>query len=262
MSFTAILLINLAVVMGLAAIVWLISLPLRDVSIVDIFWGLGFVVIAWVALLLSDARTTHAWLTAALTTAWGVRLSGYLAWRNLGHGEDRRYRELREKIGPTFPWISLLVVFWLQAVLMGIIALPVQAGIASSSQPLPALQVAGAALWLIGWLFESIGDWQLARFKADPANEGQVCDRGLWRYTRHPNYFGDFVVWWGFYLLAVSVGAWWTIPGPLLISFLLLRVSGVTLLEKSMQQRRPKYADYVRRTSPFFPWPPRNDDSD
>jgi steroid 5-alpha reductase family enzyme len=258
MSFVTILIINLAVVMILAAMVWLISLPLRDVSIVDIFWGLGFVVIAWVTLLLAEPRTTHSWLTAVLTAVWGLRLSGYLAWRNLGHGEDRRYRELRRKIGLRFPWLSLFVVFWLQAALMCIISLPVQAGVTASAEPLLHWQIAGGVLWLIGLVFESVGDWQLARFKANPDNEGQVLDRGLWRYTRHPNYFGEFLVWWGFYLLAVSVGAWWTLPGPLVISFLLLRVSGVTLLEKSMNQRRPAYADYIRRTSPFFPWPPRN----
>jgi len=202
MSFAAILLINLAVVMVLAAVVWLISLPLRDVSIVDIFWGLGFVVIAWVTLLFAEPRTTHGWIMAALTAIWGVRLSGYLAWRNLGHGEDRRYRELREKIGSKFPWLSLPIVFWLQAVLMWIISLPVQAGVTSIEQPMLALQVAGVLLWLIGLSFESVGDWQLAQFKSNPANKGRVMDRGLWAYTRHPNYFGEFLVWWGIFFIS------------------------------------------------------------
>ena len=130
-------------------------------------------------------------------------------------------------------------------------------GAVSGAAPLGLLDAAGLLLWATGLFFEAVGDWQLARFKADPANRGQVMDRGLWRYTRHPNYFGDFCVWWGFYLLAASAGAWWSIPGPLLMSLLLLKVSGVSLLEKDIGERRPAYAQYVRRTNAFFPGVPR-----
>ncbi len=117
-------------------------------------------------------------------------------------------------------------------------------------------------MWLVGWLFETVGDWQLARFRADRRNQGQVLQSGLWRYTRHPNYFGDCLVWWGFYLVAAAAGFWWTLPCSLLMSWLLLRVSGVTLLEQSIDQRRPGYADYQRRTSAFLPWPPRSHGKD
>jgi steroid 5-alpha reductase family enzyme len=258
MSLIVLILVNLAVAMGLVTIAWLISLPLRDASIIDLFWGPTFAVVAWNSLWLSGPPTTHAWLLAVLVTIWGLRLAGYLAWRNLGKGEDRRYAELREKIGPRFPWISLPLVFWLQGGLVAVVSLPVQAGVHSAAVPIVGCQIAGAAVWFIGWLFETVGDWQLARFKANPANENKVCDDGLWRYTRHPNYFGDFLVWWGLYLLAVAVGAWWTIAGPLVMSILLLRVSGVTLLERGLQQRKPEYADYIRRTSSFFPLPPRS----
>jgi steroid 5-alpha reductase family enzyme len=186
-----------------------------------------------------------------------VRLAGYLARRNIGKGEDPRYVAMRRHYGASWPLRSLVQVFVLQGVLMWLISLPVQAAERSSGGgPLGWSDALGAALTLTGVAFEATGDAQLARFKADPANRGKVMDRGLWRYTRHPNYFGDFLVWWGLYALAVASGNAWTVLSPALMSFLLLRVSGVTLLEKSMRAR-PGYDDYVRRTSAFFPWPPR-----
>lgn len=236
---------------------WILSLRLRDSSIVDIFWGLGFVLIVWVTRLSEGGTEPRAGLVAAITTLWGVRLAGHLARRNIGKGEDPRYTAMRRRHGDGWPMRSLLQVFALQGVLMWVIALPVQAAErARGGGTLGWLDAIGAALALTGIAFEAIGDAQLARFKADPANRGQVMDRGLWRYTRHPNYFGDFLMWWGLYLLAVASGAAWTIVSPALMSFLLLRVSGVTLLEKSMR-KRPGYDEYVRRTSTFFPWPPK-----
>jgi len=217
-----------------------------------------FAVAAGAALLLSDSPAWRAWLVLAMVGAWGLRLAVYLAWRNWGHEEDHRYRAIRLRNEPNFALKSLWLIFGFQALLAWLISLPL-AGAISGNAPLGPLDVLGVALWVVGLFFEAVGDWQLARFKADPHNAGRVMDRGLWRYTRHPNYFGDFCVWWGYYLIALSTGAWWTIPGPLLMSFLLLRFSGVTLLEKDIGERRPAYADYVRRTNAFFPGPSRRD---
>jgi steroid 5-alpha reductase family enzyme len=242
---------------GALFLLWLLSLRLRDSSIVDIFWGLGFVLVVWVTRLSRPGAEPRAGLVAALTTLWGVRLAGYLAWRNIGKGEDRRYTAMRDRHGARWPLLSLFQVFLLQGVLLWVISLPVQAAErAAGPGTLGWLDALGATLVIAGVLFEGLGDFQLARFKAAPENRGQVMDRGLWRYTRHPNYFGDFLVWWGLYGLALAGGNAWTVGSPALMSFLLLRVSGVTLLEKSLR-RRPGYDDYVKRTSTFFPWPPK-----
>jgi steroid 5-alpha reductase family enzyme len=250
-----ILTLNAAVIASLMLAVWLISLPLRDVSIVDIAWGLGFALVAWVTYFAGTENT--GLLLPTLTTLWGLRLSGYLAWRKAGTPEDFRYREMRDRHPRLFPIRSLLTIFILQGALMWLIALPLQMLSPSSPSSVP-LTVVGVVLWLAGFLFESIGDSQLARFKSDPANDGRVFDRGLWRYTRHPNYFGDFLVWWGFYLLALAAGApWWTVVGPIVMSVLLMRISGVTLLEKSLKSRKEGYEEYASRTNAFFPWRPK-----
>jgi steroid 5-alpha reductase family enzyme len=188
-----------------------------------------------------------------------MRLTLYLAWRNLGKGEDYRYQEWRADWGSRWWIVSLFQVFLLQGVLMWIVALPVQAGqVPAEADTFGWLAALGVVLWGVGIFFETVGDAQLARFKADPANRGKVMDRGLWRYTRHPNYFGDFAVWWGLYLIALEgQGTWWTIIGPIVMSILLIRVSGAAKLEKTISGRREGYADYVKRTSGFFPRPPR-----
>jgi steroid 5-alpha reductase family enzyme len=242
--------------------VWLLSIIRKDASIVDIAWGLGFVVVAWVCLLFDanrDAARSPGCLLPVLTTLLGVRLSAYLFWRNHGKPEDYRYRAMREKWGTAFPLVSLVTVFALQGLIMWVVSLPVQVGTALADRdPSPATLI-GIALWAIGLFFESVGDWQLARFKSQPRNKGKVLDTGLWRYTRHPNYFGDFLIWWGLFLISLSLTrAWWTIIGPLIMSIFLMRVSGVTLLERSLTQTKPEYADYIRRTNAFFPCPPRN----
>jgi steroid 5-alpha reductase family enzyme len=238
---------------------WLVSLALRNVTIVDTLWSLLFVIAAFSYAQASPPAEPRTMLVLVLVTLWAVRLAGYLARRTLGHDEDRRYQAIRRRNDPGFAWKSVYLVFGFQAVLAWIISLPLLGAIgAGSTQPaLGVLDYLGAALWLLGWAFETVGDWQLSRFKADPANAGRVMDRGLWRYTRHPNYFGDFCVWWGFFLIALSAGAWWSVVGPALMSVLLLRVSGVALLERDIGHRRPGYAEYVRRTNAFFPWKPR-----
>lgn len=248
---------NFAVLTLLAVLLWVVSLFRRDASIADPGWGLGFVIAAWLSYGMNAGADGRSLLLAGLTTVWGLRLSLFLAWRNLGHGEDRRYAAMRQHHGRRFWWASLFTVFLLQAIILWFVAWPIQA-IASmgSTRPLGWLDGWGLVIWIIGFLFEAIGDWQLARFQADPDHRGRVLDRGLWRYTRHPNYFGDCCVWWGIYLIAAAGGAWWTVASPMLMTLLLLKVSGVSLLERTIVERRPEYAEYQARTSAFFPWVP------
>jgi steroid 5-alpha reductase family enzyme len=243
----------------LMALLWLASLARADASIVDIAWGPGFALVGLIAAVVGDGAPARRGLVAALAALWGLRLGAYLAWRNHGRGEDWRYRAMRAHHGDAFRWKSAYIVFGLQGALMWFISLPLQvAAAASEPAALGPLDALGVALFAVGFGFEAIGDAQLARWKADPANAGRVMDRGLWRYTRHPNYFGDACVWWGLYALAAATpGGWLTLLSPALMTFLLLRVSGVALLERGLSKRRPDYADYVRRTSAFFPLPPR-----
>ena len=248
-----------AAIFAAMLLLWLVSIPLKDASIVDIFWGPGFALIAGVGLAHAGPdRAPRQWLVAGLVIVWGMRLAAYQLWCNAGHGEDPRYAAMRRRIGPSFPWVSLFTVFALQGVLMWIVSLPVQVVMRSPGGPLGGLDALGALVCAVGLGFEAIGDAQLARFKADPGNAGRVMDRGLWRYTRHRNYFGDACVWWGVFAVALGspLGPL-SVVGPALMTFLLLRVSGVPLLERSMAKRRPGYAQYIERTSAFFPRPPR-----
>lgn len=259
-----------AALLAAAFLTWLLSVAKRNVAIVDSLWSLMFLLAAlvysWVAPAFdapsgavheaAAAPLERRTLVVVLVAVWALRLAVYITARNWGHPEDYRYQAIRRRNDPGFTWKSLYLVFVLQAVLAWVISLPLL-GAAFGSAPLGWLDAAGALLWLVGFVFEAGGDWQLARFKADPANKGKVMDRGFWRYTRHPNYFGDFCVWWGLYLVGLSAGAWWALPGPLLMSVLLMRVSGVALLEKSIGKRRPGYEEYIRRTNAFFPWLPK-----
>ena len=238
---------------------WTASLWLRDASIVDIYWGPGFSAIALVTFLAAGGDHPRRVLVLVLAMLWGLRLGGYLLWRNAGKGEDFRYVAMREQHGERFWWVSLFTVFLLQGALQWIVSLPLQlTQAAPGTAALGALDALGVALVAAGLFFEGVGDWQLARFKADPANEGRVMDRGLWRYTRHPNYFGDFLVWWG--LAAIALAAPYGLAGlvgPALMSFLLLRVSGVAMLERTIAERRPGYREYVETTNAFFPARPK-----
>ena len=238
-------------------VLWLISLVIRDASIVDPFWGPAFVIVTWMAYATADDPGTRGLLVAILVTVWGLRLGIHLAVRNLGHGEDFRYQAMRRRWGARFWIVSLGTVFLLQAALAWTVSLPVQVAMVDGGNPgWPA--VAGLALWGVGMVFEAVGDLQLVRFKRDPDSRGKVMDRGLWRYTRHPNYFGDFAVWWGHFVVAIAAwGSIWTIVGPILMSTLLLRVSGVAMLERSIGNRRPGYAEYAARTNAFWPGKPR-----
>ncbi|KAA9134193.1 DUF1295 domain-containing protein [Marinihelvus fidelis] len=244
----------LAALLAFAILAWLFSLVRNDVSIVDSLWSLMILGCAAGYAALAGDISGRGILLLVMAGAWAFRLSAYITWRNHGEGEDRRYRAMRERRGPSFRYSSLYIVFGLQAVLAWVIALPLVAGVASQA-PLGWLDLAGVLTWAVGFAFEAIGDAQMARFQGDPANRGEVLDTGLWRYTRHPNYFGECVLWWGFFLLAAGGGAAWTVVSPVLMTLLLLKVSGVSLLEKDIGERRPAYARYVRQTNAFIPGP-------
>jgi steroid 5-alpha reductase family enzyme len=254
-SLAALILTALATSLGAMIVLWGLSLALRDASIVDIWWGPGFALIAGVTYALSPEGNT---LATVLTMIWGLRLGAYLLVRNAGHGEDPRYQAMRRHHGERFPVVSLLTVFGLQGVLMWLVSMPVQVANHGGGGGAGLTAALGFGLWAVGLFFEAVGDLQLARFKADPESQGRVMDRGLWRYTRHPNYFGDACAWWGIWLVCLGApGAAWTVLSPALMTFFLLRISGVALLERSIGKRRPEYAEYQRRTSAFFPLPPR-----
>ncbi len=239
---------------------WLVSLMLKNSSIVDISWGLGFILVAWLDYALSIFVSPAKWLMLILVHIWGLRLALYMFIRNR-RKEDFRYAKWREQYGERWWWYSYIQVFLLQAGVAWIIAAPILAiRVTDGIPPLSGLDILGALLWCIGFYFEAVGDWQLIRFKADPVNKGKVLTSGLWKYSRHPNYFGDAVLWFGLYLIAANAGAWWTIYSPLLLTFILLRVSGVTMLEKAMRSR-PGYEDYIQRTSAFIPWFPKKSSS-
>jgi len=250
------LMVNAVVVTLLMLTIWIGSIFCRNASIIDAFWGFGFVLITWTTFWISNPLQ-RSFLLPVLTTIWGMRLSLFLAWRNWGLPEDFRYRSMRDKHGSRFWLVSLLTVFVLQGLVMWIVSLPLQTSGAMTNGS-NTLVVIGVLLWLIGIVFESVGDWQLARFRSEASNKGSVLNRGLWRYTRHPNYFGDFCVWWGLFIVSLQHGApVWSVVGPILMSILLLKFSGVGLLEKSLKKSKPDYAEYVAATNAFFPWLPR-----
>ena len=257
MGYGEIMLTVAVVIAAVMIITWVVSLVLRDASVVDPVWPLAFIAVAITALIAGDGDEGRRILIACVVAIWGVRLSVHLLVRNAGKGEDFRYAAMRAKRGRRFWLTSLVTVFLLQGLLVWVVSLPVQLS-AIPDRPLGWLAIVGAIVWVLGLAFEAIGDAQLTRFQANPASRGQVLNTGLWRYTRHPNYFGDFLVWWGIFLIAAESGAGaWGFAGPLLMTLLLVKVSGAGLLEKDIAVRRPGYADYVRRTSGFIPRPPK-----
>ncbi len=259
MTFLEVYLIGLGAVLGLMALLWTVSLVLRNSSIVDPFWGTGFVVANWLYFALTpDGFPGRKWLISALVTIWGLRLSLYLLWRNRGKGEDFRYRKWREEAGTRWWWQSFFRVFLLQGLLLWIISAPLLAAqIGPAPAHLTVLDFLAVALWAVGFFFEAAGDLQLARFRSNPANKGKVLDWGVWRYTRHPNYFGDSAQWWAYYPVAAVAGGWWTVFSPIIMTGMLLRVSGVALLERTLTTTKPGYKEYVESTSAFVPWFPR-----
>jgi steroid 5-alpha reductase family enzyme len=262
----SLLALNLALVTSLMILVWIVSLFLRDVSIVDVAWGTNGALVALVSFGLTqgavaDGALPRQILVTAMTVLWGLRLSVHIGRRKIGTGEDYRYAAMRKEHGEAFPLRSLFTVFLLQAFLLWAITIPVQvAQVSSVPSALGWLDVAGALFWLAGFGTEAVADRQLARFRSEPENEGAVMDRGLWRYSRHPNYFGESLIWWGIYLVAAATpGGWITIFSPLLMIFFLLKVSGVPMLEESLARRKEGYREYQERTSAFLPLPPKED---
>jgi len=248
---------TIAVMSVIAVTLWIASRIKRDVGIVDSFWSLMILAAGLCFLYFGDtALSERSTLVLILLAIWSLRLAAHISWRNWGQPEDTRYQTIRKNNEPHFEWKSLYIVFLLQAMLAAIVALPLMS-IFGSSNAINILDLFAFTLWLIGMSFEVIGDMQLARFKSSASNRGKVLNTGLWRYSRHPNYFGEFCIWWAFFLFAIASGHWWSIISPLLMTILLLKVSGVSLLESTITDRRPDYADYIRKTSAFFPWFPK-----
>jgi len=249
---------GLAVAVAAFSVLWALSLALKNAGIVDIFWGPGFVLVgAFYAITIPGAPTLRGLVVLALVTVWALRLALHIGVRNIGAGEDFRYRKWRDEAGDNFWWISFFKVFLLQAVVLWIVSSPLLLAHTGGSDPIGLIGGLGVALWCCGFVYETVADWQLRRFKKDPANAGRVMRAGLWSLSRHPNYFGETVLWWGIGLLALPAGGWITLAGPILITFLLLEVSGVALLDSEMVERRPGYADYISSTPAFIPLPRR-----
>ncbi len=262
MSILALLALNLAVLLTVYLLAWVACASMKDCTPVDSLWAFGMVALAIATLIQTGEPTPRRIALAGLCTLWGARLGLYLLWRWRDHGPDRRYVRMMESAKAERGWgywrASLILVFLLQWPLLWIVCLPVQLGQIAPGIGFGALAWIGSGLALFGVVFESVADWQLVRFKRNPANAGQVLDKGLWRYTRHPNYFGDACVWWGLYLIAAEtpVGLV-SIVGPLLLTWTLLRWSGAPTVETKLRKTRPGYEDYIRRTSGFVPWPPK-----
>jgi steroid 5-alpha reductase family enzyme len=259
MTFFQIYFQTLLVIVGLMSLLWIISVIIRNVSIVDIFWGFGFVLANGFYFISTEGFLPRKIILLIMVSVWGLRLSGYLAWRNIGKGEDYRYQQFRSKYGgKRYWWISFFQTFLLQGVLMWLISAPLLgAQYYGPEKNLGILDYAGIIIWITGIIFEAGGDFQLARFKADPSNKGKVLSSGLWHYTRHPNYFGDSAVWWGYGLICLAAGSIIPVLGSLLMTALIIKVSGVALLEQNLKEKKPEYRDYIQRTSAFFPWFPK-----
>jgi steroid 5-alpha reductase family enzyme len=247
------------IILVLVTFLWVWSIFIKNVSIVDIFWGFGFVVVNAFYVFNSGELSPRKILILTLVSIWGLRLAIYLALRNIGKGEDYRYQEFRRSFGfKNYWWISYFQTFLLQGLLIMIVSLPLL-GISSSQSDgtLKLLDYVAILMWLIGFAFEACGDYQLARFKKNETNKGKVLNTGFWKYTRHPNYFGDSLVWWAYGVLSISAGNYWHIVGAIVMTLLIIKISGVSLLEKTLKETKPQYKEYIEKTSSFFPWFPK-----
>lgn len=259
MTFIQVYLVGLVIIIAMMTLLWIISIPIKNVSIVDMFWGFGFVVACSVYFLTTEGNDIRKIILLILVAIWGLRLSFYLAWRNLGKGEDFRYKKFRKDYGEhRYWWISFFQTFLLQGILMWLISVPLLgAQYFGQEMTLNILDYIGMIIWLIGFIFEAGGDYQLARFKSNLANKGKVLDKGFWHYTRHPNYFGDAAVWTGFGIICISAGSYLPVLGSVLMIAVIIKVSGVALLEKTLKVTKPEYKDYIEKTSAFIPWFPK-----
>lgn len=259
MTFIHIYLGALLVIMIMMSVLWIFSVIFKNVSIVDPFWGPGFVLAAGFYFLNTGGLESRKIILMILVSLWGLRLSGYLTWRNRGKGEDFRYKEFRRKYGEKrYWWISFFQTFMLQGILMWLISAPLLgAQYYGHDKNLGIFDFAGILFWITGIIFEAGGDLQLSRFKSNPQNKGKVLSTGFWHYTRHPNYFGDSSVWWGYGLICLGAGSYFPVLGSILMTLLIIKVSGVALLEKSLMDQKPQYSDYIEKTSSFLPWFPK-----
>ncbi|UCD38911.1 MAG: DUF1295 domain-containing protein, partial [Fidelibacterota bacterium] len=243
------------IILAYVTAVWILSLLVKNTGIMDIFWGPGFVLVSAWYFLATDGYDPRRWLIISLVALWGFRLAGYILLRSKGQPEDPRYHAWRLAGGSYWWWQSYLKVFILQGLILWIISMPLLAAVAAVEPAYVTwMEAVGVLLWFVGFLFEAIGDWQLYRFKQDPASKGRVLDTGLWAYTRHPNYFGEALIWWGYGFIALSFGTVMVLVSPLVMTLLLLRVSGVAMLEKLLVDSKPEYVSYIRNTSAFIPW--------
>lgn len=243
----------------LVTLLWLLSIYLKNVSIVDIFWGFGFVVVNAFYFFKLDEPQLRNWLLLCLVSIWGLRLTIYLAIRNIGKPEDYRYQQFRKDYGEQrYWWFSYFQVFLLQGALIMIVSLPLL-HIQTTLTQFWWLDYVAIVIWVIGFVFEAGGDYQLYRFKQNLNNKGKVLNTGFWRYTRHPNYFGDAAVWWSCALFSIAAGGYWQIIGSIIMTLLIIKVSGVAMLERSLKDKKPKYKEYIKNTNAFIPWFPKND---
>lgn len=257
MSFSQIYIQSLLIILAMMSVLWIVSIIIKNASIVDIFWGMGFVLTSLFYFYRIGEPDLKRSIIVTFVTIWGLRLSFYLAWRNSGKGEDFRYRNFRKKYGEKrYWWISFFQTFLLQGILMWLISVTILGALYYTvQQTMGILDYAAIIVWLTGFVFEAGGDYQLSRFRADSSNRGKVLDRGFWKYTRHPNYFGDSAVWWAYGLFCLGSGNWIPVLGSVLMTLLIIKVSGVALLEKSLREQKPQYREYIERTSSFFPLP-------
>ena len=259
MSYSELYFSGLMIIVIAMTLLWLVSVFIKNASIVDPFWGLGFVIAGVFYYYNTEGLEIRKLIVLTLLIIWGLRLSVYLGWRNLGKGEDFRYQQFRKDFGEKrYWWISFFQVFLLQGVLLWLISAPLlSVQFYSGRSDLNYVDYAAIIIWIIGFSFEAGGDFQLARFKSDPKNKGKVLNTGFWKYTRHPNYFGDAAVWWAYGLFSVAAGSYWPLLSSLLMTLLIVKVSGVSLLEKTLKNTKPQYKDYVEKTPAFFPWFPK-----
>ncbi len=243
-------------ILVLAGLTWLVSLAKRDVSIVDSMWSVMIFASAFIYSSSVEPYWDRSSLVLTLVLLWALRLTLYISWRNWGEPEDARYQAIRRKHEPNFALKSLGIIFVFQSFLAWVISMPLWVALTVPFE-YTMFDMLAVTLWMIGMIFESVGDWQLARFKANPDNRGKLMNRGLWRFTRHPNYFGECLIWWGFFLFVIPTGAWWSVVSPVLLTFLLLKFSGVTMLEETIVERRPAYREYIATTNAFIPGPPK-----
>jgi steroid 5-alpha reductase family enzyme len=259
MSFFQIYIEALFIILILMSFLWIISIFIKNVSIVDFFWGLGFFITCTFYFLTTGGSDSRGILLLTMVAIWGLRLSFYIAWRNRGKGEDFRYREFRKKYGENrYWWISFFQTFLLQGLLMWMISAPLLgAQYYGHDKPVGIIDYLGVLFWLIGFSFEAGGDFQLTKFRSNPDNKGKVLNTGFWKYTRHPNYFGDASVWWGYGIICISAGSYIPVFGAIMMTALIIKVSGVALLEKTLVVQKPQYKEYIEKTSAFIPWPPK-----